>query len=280
MPAPRVACRSTIEGSGRAWSRAWVIARAARPRLFRHSGSQMMRPLHFPMPSRSMQNRQRGAQRLSRGGAALALLLTVPPIGAASSAWGQAPTVVRTRSGNVSGTAAKLPGVRAYLGIPFAAPPVGDRRWRAPGPVTAWKGTRAADHFSPSCIQGPNTPFGPWTAEFLLLGPTSEDCLYLNVWTAAKPNARQPVLVYIYGGGFGSGSGDVPVYDGSHLAAERWTSRGEHELPRRRARLPRASRAHEGSGGIGQLRSDGPGRGARVGTGQHRGIRRRSAAAS
>jgi para-nitrobenzyl esterase len=125
---------------------------------------------------------------------------------------------VRTHSGLVTGTVAQLPGVRAYLGIPFAAPPVGDLRWRAPQPAAAWKGTRAADHFSPSCIQGPNTPFGPWTSEFLLLGPTSEDCLYVNVWTKAAANARRPVLVYIYGGGFSSGSGDVPVYDGSQLA--------------------------------------------------------------
>jgi para-nitrobenzyl esterase len=72
--------------------------------------------------------------------------------------------VVRTKLGVVSGTAGKLPGVSAYLGIPFAAPPVGDLRWRAPQPAAAWKGTRAADHFSPSCIQGPNTPFGPWTS--------------------------------------------------------------------------------------------------------------------
>jgi len=66
--------------------------------------------------------------------------------------------------------------------------------------------------------QGPNTPFGPWTAEFLLLGPVSEDCLFVNVWTAAREGERRPVLVYIYGGGFSSGSGDVPVYDGAPLA--------------------------------------------------------------
>ena len=145
----------------------------------------------------------------------------IASLASAGSAHAQsAAPVVHTRSGDVTGTAAKLPNVRAYLGIPFAAPPVGDLRWRAPRPAAAWKGTRAADKFSPSCIQGPNTPFGPWTSEFLLLGPTSEDCLYLNVWTAAKANARKPVLVYIYGGGFSSGSGDVPVYDGSHLAAE------------------------------------------------------------
>jgi len=172
-----------------------------------------------------MQIRQRRSLLRAGSATAVALFLGLPAIGAARRSQtipGQTPTtpVVHTKLGDVSGTAAKLPGVSAYLGIPYAAPPVGDLRWRAPRPAAAWKGTRAADHFSPSCIQGPNTPFGPWTSEFLLLGPTSEDCLYLNVWTAANANARRPVLVYIYGGGFSSGSGDVPVYDGSHLAAE------------------------------------------------------------
>src|SRR5690349_17682810 len=163
-----------------------------------------------------MQIRQRSSQVLAGGATALALLLGVPAMGAAhrvktpstrqgvrhlrypTPAQPPAEPVVHTKLGDVSGTPGKVPGVSAYLGIPFAAPPVGDLRWRAPQPAAAWKGTRAADHFSPSCIQGPNTPFGPWTSEFLLLGPTSEDCLYLNVWTAAKANARKPVLVYIY----------------------------------------------------------------------------------
>jgi para-nitrobenzyl esterase len=125
---------------------------------------------------------------------------------------------IPTYIGLVRGVAGSRPGVRAYLGIPYAAPPVGERRWRAPAPVTGWTGTRSADKFAPSCMQGPNTPFGPWTAEFLLLGPVSEDCLYLNVWTAARSNERRPVLVYVYGGGFSSGSGDVAVYDGAPLA--------------------------------------------------------------
>jgi len=89
---------------------------------------------------------------------------------------------------------------------------------KAPSAVEEWDHVRAADKFSPSCMQGPNTPLGPWTAEFLLLGPVSEDCLYLNVWTAAREGERRPVLVYVYGGGFSSGSGDVPVYDGAPLA--------------------------------------------------------------
>jgi para-nitrobenzyl esterase len=168
---------------------------------------------HFPPVSMSFR-RKPIAQLL------LAALLLAPTLAGAQTAAPSVDDRVRTRSGSVRGTAGKRPGVRAYLGIPYAAPPVGDLRWRAPKPVSAWKGTHAADHFSPSCIQGPNTPFGPWTSEFLLLGPTSEDCLYLNVWSAASAGARRPVLVYVYGGGFNSGSGDVPVYDGSHLAQQ------------------------------------------------------------
>ena len=132
---------------------------------------------------------------------------------------GQTPaSAVQTRAGLVTGTTTSLPAVRAYLGIPFAAPPVGAGRWQPPRPLAAWSGARAADHFSASCMQPAPAPFGPWTLEFLLRGPVSEDCLYLNVWTAAKPTDRRPVLVYIYGGGFGSGSGDVPVYEGTRLA--------------------------------------------------------------
>jgi para-nitrobenzyl esterase len=132
---------------------------------------------------------------------------------------------VRTETGLVEGVSIGDSGVAAFKGIPYAAPPVGQLRWRAPQPGAEWTGVRRADHFSPGCTQRRTGPIGPWSAEFIskagMEGGSSEDCLYLNVWTAAKSaGERRPVFVWIYGGGFASGSGDVPVYDGEALAAK------------------------------------------------------------
>jgi para-nitrobenzyl esterase len=120
---------------------------------------------------------------------------------------------VRTDSGLVSGTPGSSDDVRVYKGIPFAAPPVGDLRWRAPQPPAHWEGVRKAEQFSPVCMQqqrGPAAASGP---------APSEDCLYLNVWTAAKaPGERRPVIVWTYGGAFTGGAGSVPMYNGEALA--------------------------------------------------------------
>jgi len=101
-------------------------------------------------------------------------------------------------------------GVKAYLGIPFAAPPVGNLRWKEPQPVVAWKGIREALTLPPACMQ-------PGIAE-----PISEDCLYLNLWAPgkARAGAKLPVIVYIYGGGFSRGSASSPVVAGANLAAK------------------------------------------------------------
>ncbi len=117
----------------------------------------------------------------------------------------QQPTPVMTENGPVQGTVE--PGLTVYKGIPFAAPPVGDLRWRAPQPAAKWEGVRPADKFGPDPYQGDGK------------GNVSEDCLYVNVWTPAKSaSERVPVLVWIYGGGFSFGSTSTPVHNGEHLA--------------------------------------------------------------
>lgn len=142
----------------------------------------------------------------------LAACLLVSPLARAL------PQPVRTATGLVSGIA--LPhGVIAFEGIPFAAPPVGALRWRPPQ-AAAWQGVRKADHFGPPCMQIiPLKRVGPWSLEFLTQRKPSEDCLYLNVWTPAHSAGQKlPVMVWIYGGGFTSGSTDLGIYNGAHLA--------------------------------------------------------------
>ncbi len=111
-------------------------------------------------------------------------------------------------------------GVEAFLGVPYAAPPTGVNRWRAPQPLRPWRGVRLAQHFAPSCLQT-LTPhgIGPWSAEYVVHGRVSENCLYLNIWTPSHAAQPLPVMVWIPGGAFISGSGSVPIYNGRHLAA-------------------------------------------------------------
>ena len=119
---------------------------------------------------------------------------------------------VKTESGLVSGVAAD--GVLSYKGIPYAAPPVGDLRWRAPQPAPAWTGVRAAESYGHDCMQE------PFPSDAAPLGtPPAEDCLYANVWAPEKPASQKlPVMVWIHGGGFVNGGASPAVYDGSHFA--------------------------------------------------------------
>jgi para-nitrobenzyl esterase len=131
---------------------------------------------------------------------------------ASSLEGGSVDTTVKLDSGIVQGQAAGA--LNVYLGIPYAAAPEGEQRWRAPKPVAAWSGVRQATAFGAACPQ-PHVSNEPWSQ----VGPQSEDCLFLNVWTPAKTtDARLPVMVFIHGGSLRAGSGGVPLYDGTKLA--------------------------------------------------------------
>lgn len=138
--------------------------------------------------------------------AALAALAMV------SSAFAQ---TVPVTGGTVEGSTAH--GVAAFKGIPYAAPPVGDNRWRAPQPVAAWQGVRAATTYAADCAQA---PFPPDAAPVRTV--PSEDCLYLNVWkpASAAAGARLPVMVWVHGGGFVNGGTSPAIYDGSAFARD------------------------------------------------------------
>ncbi len=124
---------------------------------------------------------------------------------------------ISIEGGKIAG-AVDQQGVRSYKGIPFAAPPVGARRWQAPQPVVAWEGTRDATKFAATC---PQLPYPEGSMYLQKPQPQSEDCLFLNVWTAAKSAAeKRPVLVWIHGGALTRGSGSIPPYDGTSLARQ------------------------------------------------------------
>lgn len=156
-------------------------------------------------------------RKTALAGAAAALLTSILSTAAQAGAMNPIPgDPVTIQSGKLSGTLLDN-GVKAYLGVPFAAPPVRQNRWRAPQAVAAWSGVYNADSFKPECVQGLRSPsinhyFGEEAA--------SEDCLYLNVWApaGAKAGDKLPVVVWIYGGAFNVGSASSAIYSGEPLA--------------------------------------------------------------
>src|SRR5438105_652811 len=123
---------------------------------------------------------------------------------------------VKTEAGVVAGTTNADRTVRIFKGVPFAAPPLGDLRWKAPQPMPKWNGVRQADKFGSACLQ--TNVFGDI---YFRDSQPSEDCLTLNIWMPAKPaSPKLPVFLWFYGGGFVAGSSSEPRYDGEKLAGK------------------------------------------------------------
>ena len=137
----------------------------------------------------------------------------IPGIGNAETA-APAPRI-KTAAGTVEGM--RDGDLAVFKGLPYAAPPVDALRWRAPQPATPWQGVRKADAFGKACMQAPGAALAAGAGD---IGPMSEDCLTLNIWTPdARGAARRPVMVWIHGGALVFGAGSQSLYDGQALAA-------------------------------------------------------------
>ncbi len=139
-------------------------------------------------------------------------LMTMAALADCGAAAAQTPQV-KVETGTIAGSVEG--GVDSWKGIPYAAPPVGPLRWRAPQPTVPWNGIREAKAYGNDCMQK------PFPSDAAPLGmPPAEDCLYANVWRPVGAPAKLPVLVWIYGGGFVNGGSSPPVYSGSPLARQ------------------------------------------------------------
>jgi para-nitrobenzyl esterase len=164
-----------------------------------------------------MQVERRKRKAVFRATKLLVCSLGVLAVLVAGAAQQPAP-VVRVESGQLQGVAED--GVESFKGIPYAAPPVGELRWRPPQPVAPWTGVRPAAEFGADCMQG---RFGPPQGAGAGSAPApSEACLFLNVWRPARAaaGAKMPVMVWIHGGGFTGGSGSSPNTSGTQFAKQ------------------------------------------------------------
>lgn len=182
----------------------------------------------------AMRAERRDGIRIPSAGIKLLLCLLTALTAVGVSAAQQTPPVVRVDSGELQGVVAD--GVVSYKGIPFAAPPVGDLRWRPPQPALPWTGIRQATEFGADCMQGrfgppPPPPAAPAASPAPRVPPApaatpaqapSEDCLFVNVWSpaSAAPGAKLPVMFWIYGGGFVGGSSAMSLTSGSSFAKQ------------------------------------------------------------
>ncbi|MEO7990587.1 MAG: carboxylesterase family protein [Chryseolinea sp.] len=150
------------------------------------------------------------------------LLILLFPISLLAQPSKESVPLVKTANGSLSGVYNSDKQISIYKGVSFAAPPIGELRWKEPLPLKSWKGTKECTSFPASPMQNSPVPFMMWSQEFITPAkPLSEDCLYLNIWSSAKSEGRkQPVFVWIHGGAFLSGSGACPIYDGEALAKE------------------------------------------------------------
>ena len=151
------------------------------------------------------------------------LLMGLAALLAACSAPTPQSPVLTVEGGQIQGVPADVAGVTVFRGIPFAAPPIGENRWRAPQPVVPWEGVRLCDKFGHPAFQAAHYP-GGYTTEWGYgdEAPYSEDCLYLNVWTKApgQTGKKLPVAVWIFGGGMREGWGSEPEFDGQEWAGK------------------------------------------------------------
>lgn len=134
-----------------------------------------------------------------------------------SFATAQPATVVRVEQGELAGKMLEN-GMTAFLGVPYAKPPVGELRWRSPEPPASWSGVRPATEFSHAAVQSKNPENGPWDHHWHPDPPFVEDCLTLNVWTPAKAGANLPVAFWIHGGGLTQGGSSSETYNGATFA--------------------------------------------------------------
>lgn len=145
-------------------------------------------------------------QTLGTIAATLAMMAVAPAHGQIATA--------QVTGGTISGVVTD--GLSTFKGIPFAAPPVGALRWKAPQPPVPWSDVRKADRFGKACMQEPGL-----ARQMGYEGELSEDCLFVDVWTPAKaPGEKLPVIVWIYGGGYFSGMSSIPLYDGANFARQ------------------------------------------------------------